>query len=174
MYDLRGIHARRCIEDLRLSASPPTVGNIVQALASHVLLRLHYRVIEDNPTGHPDIIATRNDVGEVRIEVEAEVVGTHPHHLTAGDFDSLVGIPDAVGYFALAVLNPTPHWILVPAERLIGRRQYSTALLRALRDEPFSDDWTHQYVRLLNDECRRILSSSSSDLRRRALAGDGL
>lgn len=174
MYDLPGIHARRCIEDLRLSTSSSNVGNIVQTLASHVLLRLHYQVVEDNPSGHPDIIATRNDVGEVRLEVEAEAVGTHPRQLTTEDFDSLVGIPGVVGYFALAVLNPTPHWILVPAERLMGRRRYSNALLRALRDKQFSDDWTYQYVRLINDECRRILSSSSGELRRRALNGNGL
>lgn len=161
-------------EDLRLSMSSSQVGDVVQTLASHVLLRLHYQVIKDNPTGHPDIIAFRPDVGEVRFEVEAEVLGTHPRQLTKEDFDSLVGIPDAAGYFGLAVLNPTPHWILVPAERLVNRNQYSNALLNALRDKQFSDDWTHQYVRLLNDECRRILSSPSSELRRRALDGHGL
>ncbi len=174
MYDLPGIYARRCFEDLRLSTSPSKVGYIVQTLASHVLLRLHYQVVKDKPSGHPDIIATRNDVGEIRLEVEAEAVGTHPRQLKKEDFDSLVGIPGVRGYFALAVMNPTPHWILVPAERLIRRRRYSNALLKALRDEQFSDDWTYQYVRLLNDECSRILSSSSSELRRRALDGQGL
>ena len=174
MYDLPGIRARRCIEDLKLGASSPKIGYIAQALAAHVLLRLRYQVVEVNQTGHPDIIATRDDVGEVRIEVEAEAEGTHPRQLKTEDFDSLVGVPSVRGYFALAVMNPSPHWILVPAERLIERKRYSNALLRALSDKHFSNDWTYQYVRLLNDKCHLILSTSSSDLGHMALDGYGL
>ena len=108
MYDLPGIRARRCIEDLRLSSSRSKVGYIAQALAAHVLLRLHYEVVEVNQSGHPDIIATRNDVGEVRVEVEAEAAGTRRRQLDTEDFESLVGIPGRGWIFCPSGDEPHP------------------------------------------------------------------
>ena len=173
MDDLAAIQAYDCIENLLLSISPVEFGYRVQALAAHVLLRLEYRVEEINRSGHPDIVATRG-MEELRFEIEAEVVGSRPRQLTAGDFASLTKVPGVTGYFALAISFPIPRWILVPAEQLVGRKPSSNVLLEALSDRDFSDAWTHEYIRLLNEECRRVTRGSFSALCARALAGRGL
>ena len=148
-------------------------GYKVQALAAHVLLRLNYRVEEINGSGHPDIIATRG-MEELRFEIEAEVADSRQRQLTHDDFASLIELPGAVGYFALAISFPTPHWIVVPAERLKDRRPSSNVLLEALSDSDFSDAWTYEYINLLNEECRRVRRASFRELCARALAGRGL
>ena len=173
MSDSAVRQASDCIENLRLSVSPAEFGYRVQALAAHVLLRLEYRVEEINRSGHPDVVATRG-TEELRFEIEAEVVGSRPRQLTDDDFASLVEVSGAVGYFALAISYPTPRWILVPAERLVGRKPSSNVLLEALSDREFSDAWTNEYINLLNEECRRIRRTSFRTLRARALAGRGL
>ena len=173
MSDSAVRQASDCIENLRLSVSPAEFGYRVQALAAHILLRLEYRVEEINRSGHPDIVATRGVV-ELRFEIEAEVVDSRPRQLTEDDFASLVEVSGASGYFALAVNFPTPRWILVPAERLVGRKPSSNVLLESLSDREFSDAWTNEYINLLNEECRRIRRTSFRTLCERALAGRGL
>lgn len=145
----------------------------MQALAAHVLLRLNCQIEAINQSGHPDITAMLAG-RELRFEVEAEVAGPRPRQLKEADFNSLVGVPDVVGYFALAISFPTPRWVLVPAERLIGRKPSSNVLLEALSDRDFSNEWTREYIDLLNEECRRVRQSSFSALCERALEGRGL
>ena len=173
MNDLAALRASDCIETLRLSVSSAEFGYRVQALAAHVLLRLNCHVKEINRLGHPDIIATRG-MEELHFEIEAEVAGPRPRQLTDADFASLVELSGVVGYFALAISFPTPRWILVPAERLVGRKPSSNVLLEALRDRDFSDAWTYEYINLLSEECRRVRRTSFGTLRTRALAGRGL
>ena len=173
MNDPETFQASDSIENLRLSISPVEFGYRVQALAAHVLLRLEYRVEEINRSGHPDIVATRG-MEELRFEIEAEVVGSHPRQLTDDDFASLIKVSGAIGYFALAISFPTPRWILVPAQRLVGRKPSSNVLLEALSDRDFSEAWTCEYISLLNEECRQIRGASFGTLRARALAGRGL
>ena len=172
MNSLTELRASDCIENLRLSISSGEFGYKVQALAAHVLLRLNCQVEEINHSGHPDIVATRG-MEELRFEIEAEVGGPHPRQLTDDDFASLVKVPGAIGYFGLAISFPTPRWILVPAERLVGRRRSANILLEALSDRDFSDAWTSEYINLLNDECGRVGRASFGALRARALAGRG-
>lgn len=173
MNDQAVLRASECIEDLRLSVSSAEFGYKVQAMAAHVLLRLNCRVKEINQFGHPDIVAVRG-VEELRFEIEAEVSGPRPRQLTNEDFASLLDSSGAVGYFALAIGFPTPRWIVVPAERLMDRRPSSNILLEALSDRDFSDAWTSEYLKMLNDECRRIRRASFAALRERALSGRGL
>ena len=173
MDDAAALRAFNCIEDLRLSASPSEFGYKMQALAAHVLIRLNYRIEEINPSGHPDIVATRG-LEWLHFEVEAEVGGQRRRQLTAADFASLVEVPGVVGYFALAITFPTPRWILVPAERLVGRKPSLHVLLEALSDRGFSDAWTYEYVNMLNQECRRVRRTSFKALCTRAKAGRGL
>ena len=149
------LRASGCIENLRLSVSSLEFGYKVQALAAHVLLRLDCRVEEINRSGHPDIVATRG-IEELRFEIEAEVVGSRPRQLGDDDFASLIKMSGVIGYFALAISFPTPRWILVPAERLVGRKPSSNVLLEALSDRDFSEAWTYEYINLLSEECRRI------------------
>lgn len=166
-------HASDCIENLRLNVSPSEFGYRVQALAAHVLLRLDCQVIEINRAGHPDIVATRGGE-ELHFEVEAEVVGPRSRQLTGDDFASLIEDSGVTGYFALAISNPAPRWILVPAKHLLGRKPSSNVLLEALSDQEFSNAWTYEYTNLLYAECRRIARSSFTVLRSRALKGRGL
>lgn len=173
MDDTAALRAFNCIEDLRLSVSPSEFGYKVQALAAHALIRLNYRIEEINPSGHPDIVATRG-LEWLHFEVEAEVGGQRRRQLTDADFASLVKVPGVIGYFALAITFPTPRWILVPAERLVGRRPSMHVLLEALSDRGFSDAWTCQYISLLNEECRRVRQTSFRALCERAREGRGL
>lgn len=165
--------ASHCIENLLQNATPPEFGLKVQALAAHVLLRLGCRVIEINRTGHPDIVAMR-DGYELRLEVEAEVLGSRGRQPTADDLAALINGSTAIGYFALAVSRPTPHWIVVPAEKLVGRRPSHKVLLKALSDRELSDAWTDAYVELLSEKAGRVVHYSFETLCRRALAGRGL
>ena len=167
------LRASECIEDLRLSISAAEFGYRVQAIAAHVLLRLNCRVTEINQWGHPDIVAIRG-AEELRFEIEAEVSGPRPRQLTDEDFASLLDSSWAVGYFALAIAFPTPRWIVVPAEHLKDRRPSSNILLEALSDRDFSNAWTSEYLKMLNDQCRRLQRASFAALRERALLGRGL
>ena len=173
MRDSEARQASDCIESLRQSISSVEFGYKVQALAAHVLLRLNCRVVEINRSGHPDIVATRG-MEEFRFEIEAEVADPRRRQLTDDDFASLVEVTDAVGYFALATSSPTPRWIVVPAEHLKSRRPSSNVLLEALSDRDLSDAWTHEYINLLNAECRQVRRISFRALCERALAGRGL
>lgn len=173
MNDQAVLRASECIEDLRLSVSSSEFGYKVQAMAAHILMRLNCRIKEINQFGHPDIVAFRG-AEELRFEIEAEVSGPRPRQLTNEDFDSLLDSSGAVGYFALAIGFPTPRWIVVPAERLVDRKPSSNILLEALSDRDFSDAWTSEYLKMLNDACRRIRRASFASLCVRALSGRGL
>lgn len=173
MDNLATRQASMCIEELRLKVSDVEFGYRVQGLAAHVLLRLDCEIEEVNRVGHPDIVAIRNGL-EFRFEVEAEVVGTRSRQLTYADFASLVGLPGVVGYYALAISKPTPRWILVPAEHMVGRKPSPNVLLDALSDREFSNAWTYEYTNMLDVQCRRIARSSFAALRSRALKGRGL
>lgn len=173
MSNQPALRASECIEELRLSISSAEFGYRVQAFAAHVLLRLDCRIREINQLGHPDIVAIRGPK-ELRFEIEAEVSGPRPRQLTDEDFASLLNSSGTGGYFALAIAFPTPRWIVVPAERLRGRRPSSNILLEALSDRDFSDAWTSEYLKMLNDQCRRIQRASFAALCERALSGRGL
>ena len=167
------VQAADCIDYLRLNLSAAEFGYKMQAVAAHVLLRLNYQVQDIRSSGHPDIIATRG-IEELRFEIEAEVVGSRPRQLTNDDFNSLVEVSGAVGYFALAIRSPTPRWVVVPAERLQGRKPCYSVLLDVLSDSGFSDAWTYEYISLLSEKCRQIRQASFKSLCDRALAGRGL
>ncbi len=163
--------ASKCIEQIRSGLSESAFGFKVQALAGHVLLRLGYRIVEINSSGHPDIVACR-DGRTFYFEVEAEVATPRLRKLTAADLGTLTNAPGVVGYYALAASVPTPRWLLVPAAKLTGRaRSSSKALLEALSDKAFSAAWTWEYVRLLHVACRQIKLASFNALCERALAG---
>ena len=172
MSDSAVLQATRCVDDLHRSASPAEFGYKVQALAGHVLLRLSFDVEEINRSGHPDIVATRG-LDKFHFEVEAEVAGPRLRQLTDEDYSALTGLPDGIGYFALAINSPTPRWVVVPAERLKDRKASSNVLLEALSDTDFSHAWTHAYIDLLKRECRRISRASFRQLCERALSGRG-
>ena len=168
------LSASECIEHIRSDVSPSEFGYKIQALAAHVLLRLNYQVDEVNPSGHPDIVATK-DGKEFRFEVEAEVTGPRLRELTDADFASLMEAPNVVGYYALAISFPKPYWVLVPATKLIRRNSPSNnILLEALKDEEFSAAWTNEYVQLLHSACRQISLASFSYLSKMAMEGHRL
>ena len=174
MNSCAALDARECIECIRSRTSASKFGYKIQALAAHVLLGLGYRVDQVNHSGHPDIVANLGG-RQFHFEVEAEVMGPRPRKLTDDDLTSLTNIPNTVGYFAFAICYPTPYWVLVPASKLIHRKLPSSKmLLEALSDTEFSEDWTDEFVRLLNSACRRIKLATFSDLSQMALAGKGL
>ena len=149
---------------------PAEFGFRVQGLAAHVLMGLGYRIHAVKESGHPDIVATR-DGREFRFEVEAEVGRPRLRQLNAADFTSLTELPNAVGYYALAIGFPTPYWVLVPALKLIGRPPMPNILLEALSDKEYSGEWTSEYLRLLGGACRRIELASFRDLKQMAMDG---
>ena len=166
--------ASECIERIRSNVSPVEFGYKIQALAAHVLLQLGYRIEAVNRSGHPDIVAVRNG-REFRFEVEAEAFGPRPRQLTAADLASLTEAPSIVGYYALAISFPKPYWVLVPASVLARRtRPAPNMLLEALSDKEYSEEWTREYVGLLQDRCRRIELATFHYLRQTALEGRGL
>ena len=168
-----GSEATECIDRIRSSLSDSAFGFKVQALAGHVLLRLGYRVVEINSSGHPDIVASR-DGKTFCFEVEAEAGAPRLRKLTVADLASLTNVPGIIGYYALAISVPTPRWVLVPAAKLNSRARSSPkALLEALSDKALSAEWTREYGQLLFDSCRQIKLASFSSLRERALAGRG-
>lgn len=136
-----------------------------------MLLRLGYRIDEINSSGHPDIVA-RRDGRIFRFEIEVEAGATRLRKLTDVDLASLTGPPGVIGYYALAISIPTPHWLLVPAAKLTSRARSSPkALLKALSDKAMSAEWTYEYVQLLSVACRQIRLASFKSLCARALAG---
>lgn len=163
--------ASECIERIRSSVSAAKFGYKIQALAAHVLLRLGYQIDAINRSGHPDIVATKGG-REFRFEVEAEAFGPRPRQLTAADLASLTGGPSIAGYYALAISCPKPYWVLVPASQLADRTLSSpNILLEALSDKEYSEEWTREYVRLLQDRCYQIKLATFSCLRQMALEG---
>ncbi len=166
--------AVECLERLRSSISASEYGYKIQALAGHVLLRLGYRIQAINQSGHPDIVATRGGA-EYRFEVEAEFGNPRPRKLTDADLESLAGVPNVYGFFALAISFPRPYWVLVPAERLVGRETpCPNILLEALSDKEISDDWTHQHLCLLQNSCRQVRWASFGLLSQMARDGKNL
>ncbi len=87
-------------------SSATDFGYKIQALGGHVLLRLGYQVSAVKQSGHPDIIASIGGI-EYRFEVESEVTRPRLRKLTAADFDSLVNVPNVIGYYALAITFPS-------------------------------------------------------------------
>ena len=163
--------ARECIESMHSRSSATEFGYKVQALGGHVLLRLGYQVSAIKPSGHPDIIASIGGT-EYRFEVEAEVTRPRLRKPTSADFDSLVNVPNAVGYFALAITFPSPRWILVQASKLVNRRSASpNILLESLSDKEFSAQWTAAYLELLHNSCRQISFGSFDRLSHMARSG---
>ncbi len=163
-----------CVERIRSGITSGEFGYKVQALAAHVLLRLGYRIEAVNQSGHPDIVAIRDDV-EFRFEVEAEVGRPRPRKLTDDDFASLMEVPDGFGWYALAISFPKPYWVLVPASKLYSRtRPTSNILLEALSDKIYSAEWTSEYLRLLNTSCRRVTLADFRKLSKLALECRGL
>lgn len=159
---------------IRSGLSDSALGYKIQALAAHVLVRLDYRIIEINRSGHPDIVASRSG-REFRFEVEAEVRGPRLRKLTDADFDSLTSMPGASGYYALAINVPEPRWVLVSAEKLSRRvRSSPRSLLEAISDKSLSATWTDEYTELISNEWRWIKFASYSALCERALVGHAL
>ena len=165
--------ALKCIEDIQLDIGSSEFGFKIQAVAAHVLLRLGFQVNAVNHSGHPDIAASKVQV-EYRFEVEAQVGRPRLRQLSDDDFNCLIGHPNTVGFYALAINFPTPYWVLVPASRLVHRsRPSSNVMLESLRDVRFSTEWTREYTRLLNCFCREIKLRSSTRLGVTAIAGRG-
>ena len=163
--------AMECIERVHSKSSPTDFGYKIQALGGHVLLRLGYQVSGVNQSGHPDIIASIGGT-EYRFEVEAEVTRPRLRKLTGADFDSLINVPNVIGYYALAITFPSPRWILVQASKLVNRRSPSSnILLEALSDKELSAQWTTAYLQLLHDSCKQIGLRSFNRLSRMAEAG---
>ena len=162
-----------CIERIRYSVCPSEFGYKIQALAAHVMLRMGYTIIAINQRGHPDLVANRYG-NDFRFEVEAQAGRPKLRQLQEADFASLVGVPNVIGYYGLAISFPRPYWVIVPATKLIGRPPGPNILMEALSDTGLSEEWTRTYVELLRDRCRLIRLASFSDLRRLALEGRGL
>ena len=163
--------AMECIERVHSKSSATDFGYKIQALGGHVLLRLGYQVSAVKQSGHPDIIASIGGI-EYRFEVESEVTRPRLRKLTTADFDSLVNVPNVIGYYALAITFPSPRWILVQASKLVNRRSPSpNILLEALSDKEFSAQWSTAYLQLLNDSCKQISLGSFNRLRRMAESG---
>ena len=99
-------------------SSATDFGYKIQALGGHVLLRLGYQVSAVKQSGHPDIIASIGGI-EYRFEVESEVTRPRLRKLTAADFDSLVNVPNVIGYYALAITFPSLDLPLVQASKLV-------------------------------------------------------
>lgn len=169
----QGTVAVECLRRLRAKTSAGEFGYRIQALAAHVLLALNHRIEAVNHRGHPDLVSFK-DAQEFRFEIEAEVSGVKRRMLTSSDFSALMR-PGVVGFFALAVSFPQPHWILVPARRLARRsRPAGHAVLEALSDKAFSADWTHQYLSIIGRSCREVLDRSFHQLSQRATDGRAL
>ena len=151
-------------------------GYIMQAVAAHILLRLGCNIRSVKASGHPDIIAVRIEDGqELRFEVEAEAFDPKARQLTEPDIASLVSDNRAQGYYALAISFPSPYWIIVPIEKLAGRKKpCPNVLLEALRDREFSDNWTREHLALLQSSCRQVSTKSFEELSRMAESGCGL
>ena len=165
------LRASECLQRIRSDTTATAFGYRIQALAAHVLLRLNYRIVEVNRSGHPDIIGVKNGK-EFRFEIEAEVMGPRTRRLTEADFSGLISGPNVVGYFALAVSFPRPYWVLVPASKLVRRNMPSgNALLEALSDREYSAAWTHEHTGLLQESCRKIRQASFNYLTQMALVG---
>ena len=163
--------AMECIERVHSKSSPTDFGYKIQALSGHVLLRLGYQVSAVNQSGHPDIIAGSGGT-EYRFEVESEVTRPRLRKLTVADFNSLVNVPNVIGYYALAITFPSSRWILVQASKLVNRRSPSSnVLLEALSDKEFSEQWTAAYLQLLHDSCKQISLGSFNRLSRMAESG---
>lgn len=168
------IEASECIDGIRSGLSESAFGFKIQALASHVLLRLGYKIDQINSSGHPDIVAHK-DGTTYCFEIEAEIGTKRLRNLTEADFKSLIEPRGIVGYYALAVSIPTPHWLLVSAPKLIPRiRGSPKALIEALSDKTVSEAWTYEYGRLLCKAYRQIKLASFKTLSERALAGQGM
>ena len=166
--------AKNCIDYLLSESTAVEFGYKMQALAAHVLLRLGYRIEEINQAGHPDITAFK-DGNEYRFEIEAQVGNPRPRQLEAADIESLTGVPDGFGYYALAISFPHPYWVVVPVSRLaVRKRPANNVLLEVLSDKRFAAEWTAEYQNMLSASCRRIDVVSFSGLRGLALAGRGL
>lgn len=166
--------AKDCIDQLLAESSAVEFGYKVQALAAHVLLRLGYRVEEVKQSGHPDITAFR-DGREYRFEVEAQVGDPHKRRLEDADIESLTGVPDGFGFYALAISFPNPYWVVVPVSNLAGRKHRSSnVLLEALSDKHFSAEWTAQYRDMLSASYHEITIVPFSWLSELAVSGRGL
>ena len=164
------IEASDYIDRIRSNLSESAFGYKIQAIAGHVLLRLGFEIDEINSSGHPDIIARINEQ-KFHFEIEAEVGAIRLRKLTDADFKSLIS-PGIVGYYALAVIIPTPGWILVPARKLVTRKnRCSKALLKALSDKRMSEEWTREYTNLVRGSYRQLKYSSFKILCDRALEG---
>lgn len=171
---LTSLRSSECLQHMRAGVNATAFGYKIQALAAHVLVRLDYRIISINRSGHPDIVSVRGGK-EFRFEIEAEVMGPRTRKLTSADFDGLIGGPDVAGYFALAISFPMPYWVLVPVSKLIRRdKPIGNALLEALSDREYSEEWTQEYKTLLQGSCREIRQASFNDLVKLALAGHRL
>ncbi len=108
-------------------------------------------------------------------EIEAEAGATRLRKLTDADLASLTDPTGVIGYYALSINIPTPHWVLVPAAKLTSRARSSPkALLEALSDKVMSAAWTYEYVQLLSVACRQIKLASFNELCKRALAGQSM
>ena len=166
--------AVECLERIRSSVSASEFGYKIQALAGHILLRLGYRIQAINQSGHPDIVAMRGGA-EYRFEIEAEFGPPRPRKLTDADLESLACVQSGAGFFALAISQPRPYWVLVPVERLLGRElPCPNILLEALSDKAVSAEWTHQHICLLQDACRQIRLTSFRSLSQLAREGHNL
>src|SRR5208283_2326164 len=88
---------------------------------------------------------------------------------------SLIEPRGIVGYYALAVSIPTPHWLLVPTARLVPRiRGSPKVLIEAPSDKTVSEVWTYEYGRSLCEDYRQIKLASFKALSERVLAGRGM
>ena len=165
----------QCIRRVRSGcATDSEFGYKMQGIAAHVLLRLGYRIDSNNPSGNPDIVASIGGT-EYRFEVEAEVVGPRPRKLTKADLASLTESSNIVGYFGLAIISPSPSWILVPATKLVRKTlPLNNMWLEALSDKSYSEAWTREFHKLLQESCRLIEFASFSKLKQMALEGQRL
>ena len=170
-YDLHAL-----LTSLLQAVGEAEYGLRVQGLAAHVLLRMGFRVIEVNRTGHPDLVASTG-IGTYRFEVEAEaVVGKH-RQLTEADFVALLPRdPRDRGYYALLRLRlgAVPKWLVISADQLQRRagRSLGVWVLSSLADQDMSARWTTEFMEVMSRLSReRLIRLSFDALRRLALSG---
>lgn len=162
--------AGRLLEQLLAEVGPVEMGFRIQGLAAHVMLALGYRIIKIKSSGHPDVVAEKEQ-GIVRVEVEANTRGIGLHLPEPTDLIALDSKePGDEGYFAVAICTPFPKWIVVDSYRLTNRKtKLALPWLEAISNKGHSQDWSQAFIRILEQHSDHLVDFSFEWLAKQAL-----
>ena len=160
----------RLLEKLLSDVGPVEMGFRMQAVAAHVLLGQGNRIIAVNNSGHPDIIASSENV-IIRVEVEADIRGTGEHLPKEADLEALKPLaPTDKGYFAILVCSPFPKWIVVDSSKFTGRRyKLSLSLLDVLCNKTQTNEWNDLFLKFIDAQGEHLGDYSFQWLSQKAL-----